>query len=281
MNTRIIHFPFGTIIGLAIALLLLVLPRPARTATSEPADITFVVDDQSDAVDNNLGDGVCLTTNAKCTLRAAIQEANTQYAGHPGAVYTISLPGAPTVVSPPTVYTLTIGGSGEDLSATGDLDIKANLVLRTTNGQAALVSASSLTDRVFHIIQPPIGGGINVTFQNIWIAQGVATDGGSDDRIGGGGLLIDSAGSVTLSNGGVLSNTVIVPGTKTGLGAGIFQNTRGGTLTLKNMQVNSNRMLGGDLSVGAGGGVFGFGALLVSDSTIFSNVVTFNFFLGF
>jgi CSLREA domain-containing protein len=280
MNTRIIHFPFGTIIGLAIALLLLVLPIPARTATSEPANITFVVDDQSDTVDNNLGDGVCLTTNAKCTLRAAIQEANAQYAGHPGAVYTISLPGAPTVVSPPTVYSLTIAGSGEDLSATGDLDIKANLVLRTTNGQAALVSASSLTDRVFHIIQPPIGGEINVTFQNIWIAQGVATDGGSDGRIGGGGLLIDSAGSVTLSNGGVLSNTVIVPGTKTGLGAGIFQNTRGGTLTLKNMQVNSNRMLGGDFSVGAGGGVFGFGALLVSDSTIFSNVVTFNPFLG-
>src|SRR5512141_651758 len=249
MNTRIIHFPFGTTIGLAIGLLLLFLPIPARTATSEPANITFVVDDQSDTVDNNLGDGVCLTTNAKCTLRAAIQEANAQYAGHPGAVYTISLPGAPTVVSPPTVYSLTIAGSGEDVSATGDLDIKANLVLRTTNGQAALVSASSLTDRVFHIIQPPIGGEINVTFQNIWIAQGVATDGGSDGRIGGGGLLIDSAGSVTLSNGGVLSNTVIVPGTKTGLGAGIFQNTRGGTLTLKNMQVNSNRMLGADFSV--------------------------------
>ncbi len=46
------------------------------------------------------------------------------------------------------------------------------------------------------------------------------------------------------------------------------------------MQVNSNRMLGGDFSVGAGGGVFGFGALLVSDSTIFSNVVTFNPLLG-
>ena len=56
---------------------------------------------------------------------------------------------------------------------------KAFLAL-DTNGQAALVSASSLTDRVFHIIQPPGGGEINVTFQNIWIAQGVATDGGSD-----------------------------------------------------------------------------------------------------
>src|SRR5258708_25259836 len=225
MNTRIIHFPFGTIIGLAIALLLLVLPIPARTATSEPANITFVVDDQSDSVDNNLGDGVCLTTHAKCTLRAAIQEATAQYAGHPGAADTISLPGAPTVVSPPTVYSLTIAGSGEDLSATGDLDIKANLVLRTTNGQAALVSASSLNDRVFHIIQPPIGGGINVRFQNIWIAQGVATDGGSDGRIGGGGLFVGSACRVTLGNGGVLSHTAIVPVTETGSGAGCCHTT--------------------------------------------------------
>lgn len=258
-------------------LLILPLPMPIRAA---PADATFDVNDQTDAVDNNIGDGVCLAANSMCTLRAAIQEANVQYAGHPGAVYTISLPGAPTVFSPPMVYSLTIAGSGEDASATGDLDIKANLVLRTTNGQAALVSASSLTDRVFHIIQPPIGGGINVTFQNIWIAQGVATDGGSDGRIGGGGLLIDNGGSVTLSNGRVLSNTVFVPGTKTGLGGGIFQNTRGGTLTLKNMLVSNNRLLGGDQSVGAGGGVFGFGALSVSDSTILSNVVTFNPFLG-
>ena len=51
------------------------------------------------------------------------------------------------VVSPPTVYSLTIAGSGEDLSATGDLDIKANLVLRTTNGQAALVSASEAVQK--------------------------------------------------------------------------------------------------------------------------------------
>src|SRR5258708_13030111 len=171
MNTRIIHFPFGHMIGLAMRLVLPGRPMPARTATSEPANITFVVDDQSDAVDNNLGDGVCLTTNAKCTLRAAIQEANAQYAGHPGAVYTISLPGAPTVASPPTVYSLTIAGSGEDLSATGDLDIKANLVLPTTNGQAALYSASILNDRLLHIFHPPLASKFNLPFPNLSNSQ--------------------------------------------------------------------------------------------------------------
>jgi hypothetical protein len=51
----------------------------------------------------------------------------------------------------------------EDNAATGDLDIKCNLFMYTTNGRGALVSASGLGDRVFHIIQPP-SGPINVTF---------------------------------------------------------------------------------------------------------------------
>jgi len=141
---------------------------PAQSAAD---DASYVVDDPSDVADDTPGDSFCKTADNHCTLRAAIMEANAQYAGHPGAVYTISLPGAPTVFSPPRVYTLTIAGSGENLAATGDLDIKANLVLRTTNGQPALVSASGIGDRVFHIVQPA-SGPINVTFQNNIIAQG-------------------------------------------------------------------------------------------------------------
>ena len=38
---------------------------------------TFTVNSTNDAVDNNLGDGICETaTLGECTLRAAIQEAN-------------------------------------------------------------------------------------------------------------------------------------------------------------------------------------------------------------
>lgn len=138
-----------------------------------------------------------------------------------------------------------------------------------------LVSAQNLGGRVFHIIQPP-SGPVNVTFINIWIANGTGVDG----RLGGGGLLIDNAGSVTLMGGRVVSNSVTIPSSQTGLGGGIFQNTRGGRLTVKNMLVDNNRLLGGDQSVGAGGGVFGFGALSVSDNTILSNAVTFNALAG-
>lgn len=48
----------------------LVLPIPAF------AEFVFVVDDRSDAGDDNLGDALCHTAANKCTLRAAIQEIN-------------------------------------------------------------------------------------------------------------------------------------------------------------------------------------------------------------
>jgi len=75
----------------------------------------FVVNSTVDAVDISPGDGVCAAlvdrVGPACTLRAAIQEANT-------------LAGIDTIIVPEGTYTLTIGGAGEDLVATGDLDIR-------------------------------------------------------------------------------------------------------------------------------------------------------------
>src|SRR5437762_4558915 len=130
---------FLLVIGAAAALV--VMAGSWSPAQSAPGDATYVVNDPNDGIDDSPGDTFCHTASGKCTLRAAIQEANVQYAGHPGMLYTISLPGAPSAVAPPQVYSLTITGSGEDSAATGDLDIRANLVIRTTNGQPAEVSA--------------------------------------------------------------------------------------------------------------------------------------------
>src|SRR5438128_2727619 len=87
---------------------------------SAPGDATFTVNDQSDAVDNNIGDGVCLAANGKCTLRAAIQEANARFAASPGTLYTLTVPGG-NIISGPRGYPLTLSGSAEDNAASGDL----------------------------------------------------------------------------------------------------------------------------------------------------------------
>src|SRR5437762_2912702 len=51
-------------------------PQVAGGQPEVVAGATFTVTDSGDAVDANPGGGSCLTANFKCTLRAAIQEAN-------------------------------------------------------------------------------------------------------------------------------------------------------------------------------------------------------------
>jgi CSLREA domain-containing protein len=46
------------------------------SASAAPQAKTYIVDSDTDAADANPGDGACATAGGKCTLRAAIQEAN-------------------------------------------------------------------------------------------------------------------------------------------------------------------------------------------------------------
>ncbi len=232
-----------------------------KLAQSAPADATFFVDDQSDAVDSFIGDGVCLATNGKCTLRAAIQEANAQYAVH-GGFYTITVPGAVTFFAPPRVYLLTLAGSGEDNAATGDLDIKANLVINTQFGRQALVNASGLGDRDFDIIQPTTRT-ITVTLIDIGMENGTAAD-------NGGGMKIGNGARVTLISLSVLTNTVA---SQNAFGGGIYAGS-GSTLTLNNVLVRANHAQGGSNGSAAGGGLLSNGSLVLNASTILSNAIT-------
>ena len=48
--------------------------------SAPPPDKTFAVNDNSDVIDANPADGNCISLEATCTLRAAIQQANALYA---------------------------------------------------------------------------------------------------------------------------------------------------------------------------------------------------------
>jgi CSLREA domain-containing protein len=235
----------------------------AQSAPAAPADNTFAVVTTTDAVDNNIGDGACLSTNGACTLRAAIQEANAQYAAH-GGFYTITVPGAVSFFFPPRAYFLTLIGSGEDNAATGDLDIKSNLSIYSSNGRPALINAASLGDRVFQIT-PPTAAPIVVSFANIWIANGSGTS-------KGGALLINPNTQVTLSNAHIMANTVTgqVPE-----GGGIV-NEVSSTLTLNNVLMRDNKVLITNNGSGTGGAIMTYGNLSVNQSSFISNLVTYN-----
>lgn len=100
---------------------------------------TFNVNSTTDATDANPGNGICETAsgNGVCTLRAAIQEAN-------------ALAGADTINIPSGTFVMTINGLNEDNAATGDFDIKDDLVINGAGLENTIIDGNGL-DRLFHI----------------------------------------------------------------------------------------------------------------------------------
>ena len=95
----------------------------------------FNVDHAADTVDTNPGDGICDDGGGKCTLRAAIIEAN-------------ATADSDVIDLAPDVYTLSLPGTNEDGALTGDLDITANLTIVGTWN--TIIDGGGM-DRVFDI----------------------------------------------------------------------------------------------------------------------------------
>src|SRR5688572_4185896 len=86
----------GVFVLLAVCVLMATAPAAAHAAE-------FTVDSTADVVDGNVGNGICATTAGRCTLRAAIQEANMVPGADaihvPGGLF--ALRGSGSVVDPP------------------------------------------------------------------------------------------------------------------------------------------------------------------------------------
>ncbi|MGB3717139.1 MAG: CSLREA domain-containing protein [Candidatus Promineifilaceae bacterium] len=187
-----------------------------------------------------------IATDGYCSLREAIVAANTDSAfnectaGSGNDTITID----PTL-STPTIFTLTLTGSGEDRAMTGDLDVIGSATNTLTTTGAGLENAiidGNGTDRVVDI-QP----GALATISGVTIRNG--NPGASND---GGGIALHLTASLTLNNSLVFTNTaasgrgVHVLGGLTldasiveaNYGGGVHND--GGFLTFKNTQIVSN-----------------------------------------
>jgi len=118
----------------------------------------FAVNVTWDAVDVFPGNGVCADAAGACTLRAAVQEAN-------------ALPGFDTIKVPGGTYPLTLLGPGEDLAATGDLDLKSEVAV-FGDGPRRTVIDGQQSDRIFDVNDS------SVSLSGLGIRNGVATNGG-------------------------------------------------------------------------------------------------------
>ncbi len=177
-------------------------------------------------------------------MREAIQAANSDSAVDACAAGS----GADTIVVPAGVYTLTIGGSGEDANQTGDLDILRDLTINGA-GAANTIIQQATADRVFDI--PLFTPATIVTISGLTIQNGRA--GGT----GGSGGGIRSDGTLTVTNSTISGNTA------SGAGGGIRGN---GALIVTNSTISGNSS-----SSGGGGIENNFGTLTVTSSTISNN----------
>src|SRR5262245_49290658 len=138
---------------------------------------TFTVNNTGDAVDANIGNGICATAAGVCTLRAAIQEANAS-----AAADMINLPAG--------TYTLTRTGRNEDNAVTGDLDITRPLTITGAGATSTYINAGGI-DRVFDIYDTASP----TTISSVTIYGG--NPAGSFQNFGGG---IWTSATLTLSN---------------------------------------------------------------------------------
>src|SRR6266850_7748592 len=215
-------------------------PAVAKTPKQEGLAFcpsTLTVDNDGDGPDATPGDGICATSSAVCTLRAAIQESNKL-----------------TSCSPLTI--------DFDIPGTGAQNILLGSALppitRSVNIQGPTTSVETVTidgDKKYRVFEVATARTVNIS--SLTIANG---ESGTDS---GGGLLISGLATVLVSDSSFFSND---GGSSGSSGGGAIANTSTGTLTLTNCTLAFNN------TSGDGGAVYASsGTINILNSTIAGN----------
>lgn len=150
-------------------------------ATAAAQAAQFQVDRFADSIDADPGDGLCAdAVDGGCSLRAAVQEAN-------------ALPGRDSIVLPAGTFTLSLAGSGEDLAASGDLDVLDALSIAGAGADASIVDAAAL-DRILDL-HPPAAA-IDVELADLTLRNGFLNTSGQG--LGGAGLRVGAGVQLSL-----------------------------------------------------------------------------------
>jgi CSLREA domain-containing protein len=222
--------------------------------------LVFTVDSTSDEVDAAPGHGLCATAGGACTLRAAIQESN-------------ALAGPHDILLPAGTYTLAIVGAGEELSATGDLDIQkpgGSFITLLGDGERVTVIDAGAIDRAIDVVAG------TASISGVTIRNGSAADGGGVAVGEAGTLIIDNAtitANTATNEGGGVDNKgsltlvrVTISGNTGQTGGGGLSNNLAGFAALSEVIISTNTA-GGD----GGGGIDNKGDLSIDMGTLSAN----------
>lgn len=238
--------------------------------SSVSAKGAYVVNSTLDATDTMIGDGVCETGigNGICTLRAAVQETNAQ-------------PTADTIIVPAGIYTLTITGADENLSATGDLDLLDDVIIMGESPTNTIIFATG-TDRVFDTYDENIFGSVSIfTIANLTLRNG------NPPQFNTGGGAVANWGTMTLDNviltdnhavagGGAVGNrnrlTIqdsLIQNNTSDFGGGALYNILGPQVTIIRTTLQNNQALARQ-----GGAIYNRGGILDISYTTLDNNAT-------
>ena len=229
--------------SIAAVLASLVAFAPAHAAP------VFTVDDASDAPDSAVGDGVCATAQGTCTLRAAVQEAD-------------STPGAEVVLPKglgPFKLTIPSGAEGDSTSgvkvdgAAGDLDVSGSVTVIGAGVSESVIDGGGAV-RVFDV---HYGGTLNL--KGVDLTHGKADYDGATTHIHGGA--IHNHGTLHVANSAINDSSA----TATGWGGGGITNAGGATATLENVTVARNE------TALEGGGIENKGTMSITNATVTDN----------
>jgi large repetitive protein len=191
---------------------------PVTTPTS------FTVNTTLDSIDAKPADGICADSSGKCSLRAAVMEAN-------------ATKSAQTINLGTGTYTLTLAGSNEDAALTGDLDVSSEIGIVGIDAASTIIDANNL-DRAIDIPKTINDTTSNLTLTKLTIRNGSASDGGC--------LRIGNTFAV-VKNKAVLSDSILENCKATG---------NGGAIMAENFLTASNLTVKTSIAVGAGGAIF-------------------------
>jgi large repetitive protein len=213
----------------------------AGAAVRPAATYSFTVNSTADSHDADPGNGVCADSQGRCTLRAAIEEADADPAG---STIAISVPPGSYALTLGTLVesanTITITGTGTSPAATIVTGNNTFRVLRIASGVTSNLSGLTITGG--NAGNSGYGGGV-LTSGTTTISASVI----SDNKASAGGGIANSGGKLTITNSGISDDKATEYGGG-GLQNGGLKNVAG-TVTVDSTTIASNT------ASGDGGGI--------------------------
>jgi CSLREA domain-containing protein len=215
-----------------------------------------------------------------CSLREAVWSAdNDSVQSAPGCA---AGSGEDRIAVPGGIYELAVGGSGEQGSAAGDLDLTAPVTIERVGGGRVIVDGKGI-DRVFEI---NTAAGNGVTISGITVQGGHAAGPADTTPRGAGGGILVLRGGLTLTDSTVYGNladswgggievrstgsinvvNTTISGNRAGHDGGGLDNS-GGVTTMLDVTVTAN-VADSEQNYPGGGGIGNFGGTTTLRSTI-------------